>query len=160
NQKIRNVFGPLSMDKRRLPSSGLIKLGIPSYVAEWVLEEITPGEGALTDEEQNTLEKFTSQMIARRNEQNVYRHRLYQGDIVSLLAYMNVEVDITRTRRERTARIPALGFNDCWISDAILQKNEMLLKQGMWGIVELIGAKEGIQVASFEPMQATVDLNL
>jgi len=158
DQKIRDTFGNLAIDKRRLPSSGLTKLGVPSYVAEWVLEDIAPGEGALTEEELNALANFTEQMIPRRNEQNIYRHRLYQGEIVSLLAYINVEIDITRTRRDRFAIIPALGFDDCWISDSLVQKNETLLKQGMWGIVELIHSKDGIQVANFEPMQATVDL--
>lgn len=158
DQKVRDVFGPLAIDKRRLPSSGLTKLGVPAYVAEWVLEEIVPGEGPLIEDELDTLAKFTDQMLPRRNEQNVYRNRLLGGEIVSLLAYMNVEVDITRTRQDRAAKIPVLGFRDCWISDALVEKNAPLLKQGMWGLVDLIGTKEGIQVATFEPMQATVDL--
>ncbi|MDQ3011492.1 MAG: BREX system Lon protease-like protein BrxL [Acidobacteriota bacterium] len=158
NQKVREVFGPLAMDKRRLSSSGLTKSGIPAYVAEWVLEEIVPGEGALTDEERATLERFTEQMIPRRNEQNVYRHRLLMGDIVPLLAYMNVEVSLSRSKQERFVNIQALGFNDCWVADALVEKNKDLLRQGMWGIIELIGTKDGVQVAGFEPMQASVDL--
>ncbi len=146
------------MDKRRLPSSGLNKLGVPTYVAEWILEEIVPGDAALTPDELDTLAKFTGQMLPRRNEENVYRNRLLTGDPVSLLAYVNVEVSLSRARQERRAHIKALGFNDCWISDALVERNEDLLKHGMWGIVELLGTNEGIQVVGFEPMQATVDL--
>lgn len=158
NQKVREVFGPLAMDKRRLPSSGLTKTGIPAYVAEWVLEEIVPGEGPLADDERTTLEQFAQQMIPRRNEQNVYRNRLLTGDIVPLLAYMNVEVSLSRAMQERFANIQTLGFDDCWIADAIVEKNKDLLRHGMWGIIELIGTQEGVQVAGFEPMQASVDL--
>ncbi len=158
DQKVREVFGPLAMDKRRLPSSGLTKLGVPSYVGEWILEEIVPGTGSLSEEELGTLGQFTEQMLPRRNEQNVYRNRLLTGDVLPLLAYMSVEVDITRSKQDRSAKIPALGFHDCWISDSIIQNNEALLRQGMWGIVELVSSKDGIQVAGFDPMQATVDL--
>src|SRR5262245_28951316 len=158
NQKVREVFGPLAMDKRRLPSSGLTKSGIPAYVAEWVLEEIVPGEGPLTDEERVTLEQFAEQMIPRRNEQNVYRNRLLTGDVVPVLSFMNVEVSLSRSTQDRFANIQALGFKDCWIADAIIDRNKDLLKHGMWGIIELIGSKEGVRIAGFEPMQASVDL--
>jgi ATP-dependent Lon protease len=158
NRKAREVFGPLAMDKRRLPSSGLTKSGIPAYVAEWVLEEIVPGEGPLTDEERATLGQFVEQMIPRRNEQNVYRNRLLSGDVVPLLSYMNVEVSLSRSTQDRFANIQALGFRDCWIPDAIVERNKDLLRQGMWGIIELIGTKEGVRIAGFEPMQASVDL--
>ena len=158
DQKIKQVFGPLAMDKRRLPTSGLSKLGVPAYVGEWILEEIVPGSGPLSEDELSTLAKFTEQMIPRRNEQNIYRNRLLTGETVPLLAYLSVEVDLSRSKQERFAKIPALGFHDCWIPDSIVQSNETLLKQGMWGIVELISSKEGIQIAGFDPMQATVDL--
>jgi ATP-dependent Lon protease len=158
NQKVRDVFGPLAMDKRRLSSSGLTKSGIPAYVAEWVLEEIVPGEGPLTDDERTTLEKFAEQMIPRRNDQDVYRNRLLTGEIVPLLSYMKVEVSLSRAKQERFANIQAPGFKDCWIADAIVDKNKDLLRQGMWEIIELVGTKEGVQVSGFEPMQASVDL--
>jgi ATP-dependent Lon protease len=158
DKRVREVFGPLAVDKRRLPSSSLTKLGVPAYVAEWILEEIVPGNGTLTENELATLQKFASQLLPRRNEQNVYRNRLLGGGTVSLLAYMNVEVDLTRTKQDRFARIPVLGFSDCWISDAILENNESLLRQGMWGIIELTRRDNGIEVGGFEPMQASVNI--
>jgi ATP-dependent Lon protease len=157
-KRFREAFGPLAIDKRRLPSSSLTRLGIPAYVAEWILEEIVPGNGTLNEDELATLQKFTSQMLPRRNEQNVYRNRLLGGGTVSVLAFMNVEVDLTRTKQDRFARIPVLGFNDCWISDAIVENNESLLRQGMWGIIELSRRDDGIEVIGFEPMQASVNL--
>jgi len=158
--KVRKSFGTLAMNKQRLPSSGLNKLGVPAYVGEWILEELVPGEGVLTDEELAMLGQFTARMIPRKNEENVYRNRLLTRETVSILAHMNVEVMINRQNEDRFARIPVLGFNDCLIPDAIIEENENLLKQGMWGVVDLTASKGGgIQVVGFEPMQASVNLD-
>lgn len=160
DSKIRNSFGKLAISKKRLPSSGLPKLGIPAYVGEWILEEIIPGEEALTSKELETLGSFANQMIPRKNEENIYRNRLLTREPVSILAHLSVDVIINRNREDRLAKVPVLGFKDCLIPDAIIEENENLLKQGMWGIVELASAKEGgIQIVGFEPMQASVNLN-
>jgi ATP-dependent Lon protease len=159
NKKAREVFGTLAISKKRLPSSGLSKLGVPAYVAEWILEEIVPGEGDLTPQELETLSSFTTQMIPRKNEENVYKNRLLTRETVSILDRVSVEVVINRNKEDRLARVPALGFNDCLIPDAIIEENENLLKQGMWGIVDLASAKGGgIQIVGFDPMQASVNL--
>lgn len=34
NDLVREIFGNLSIDKTRLPSSGLSSIGLPSFVAE------------------------------------------------------------------------------------------------------------------------------
>ncbi|MFQ6042563.1 MAG: BREX system Lon protease-like protein BrxL [Candidatus Poribacteria bacterium] len=161
-EKVKEIFGPLSVDKRRLPSSGLTKLGIPSYVGEWILDEITPGEGELSKEELEEILAFADSMLPKKNEQGVYKHRLLTGEIVQLLAYMSVEIDITRTKRTREAKIPALGFKDCWISDDLVEVHHDLLKQGMWGIVHLSLSRNegGVRIMDFEPMQASVNLPL
>ena len=159
NKKVRDTFGALAMNKQRLPSSGLNKLGVPAYVGEWILEEIVPGDNVLTEDELENLGNFTRQMLPRRNEENVYRNRLMTRENVSILAHISVEVVITRNKEERLAKIPVLGFHDCIIPDALVEKNENLLKQGMWGIVEMSMAKSGgIQITDFEPMQASVNL--
>lgn len=160
DKKVRENFGNLAMNKQRLPSSGLSKLGVPAYVGEWILEEIVPGEGILSPQELENLNSFTAQMIPRKNEENVYKNRLLTRETVSILAHLNVEVVISRNKEDRFAKLPVLGFNDCIIPDAIIEKNENLLKQGMWGIVDLASAKGGgIQIIGFEPMQASVNLN-
>lgn len=157
-KKVREVFGALSMDKQRVNSSDLPKLGIPSYVSEWILEDIVPGSGALTQDEVWTLEQFINDLLPRRNEQNVFRNRLLTGDVVPVLAHMSIEVRLNRSQQERFATISALGFNDCYISDSLVERNKDLLKHGMWGIIELMKTKTGVQITRFDPMQASVDL--
>jgi len=159
NKKVREIFGNLAMNKQRLPSSGLAKLGVPAYVGEWVLEEIVPGEGSLSPSELEHLSRFTAQMIPRKNEENVYKFRLQSRETVSILAHVSVEIVINRNSEDRFAKIQALNFKDCLIPDVIVEENENLLKQGMWGIVDLAIAKDGgVQIIGFEPMQASVNL--
>ena len=50
SDRIREVFSHLSIDKTRLPSSGLTGAGIPSFVSEWLLYKVVPGSGPLTSE--------------------------------------------------------------------------------------------------------------
>jgi ATP-dependent Lon protease len=159
DKKVREVFGNLAMNKQRLPSSGLLKLGVPAYVAEWVLEEIVPGDSVLSEQELENLGNFTAQMIPRKNEENVFKFRLQSREIVSILDRVSVEIVLNRNKEDRLAKVPSLGFSDCLIPDAIIEANENLLKQGIWGIVELAAAKEGgVQIIGFEPMQASVNL--
>ena len=121
-EKANEIFGALSADKRRLPSSGLVKLGVPYYVGEWVLDELIPGMGTMTESELRELQMFIDEMLPRKNEQGIYKHRLLSGDTVQLLTYMSVEIDITRSQRTREAKIPALGFQDCWIPDELVER--------------------------------------
>lgn len=158
NDKISSIFGRLSMDKRRLPSSGLVKAGIPSYVAEWILEERVPGSGMLTNQEMELLHSFINKAIPGKNEKDLYKNRLLNGESVKLLSYMNVGIDINRKKRDRFAVIPILGLSDCLIPSSIIEENPDLLRQGMWGIVCLTLINEGILVEAFKPMQAKVDL--
>src|SRR5205085_5376885 len=107
-QKVRGVFGALAVDKHRANSSGLTKHGVPAYVSEWILEDIVPGTGALTEEELKTLEEVMREILPRRNEQNVFRNRLLTGSAVPVLAHMNVEVRLSRSQQERFAKISVL----------------------------------------------------
>ena len=45
NNLVRACFESLTIDKTRLPSSGLNSAGVPSFVAEWLLDKIVPGTG-------------------------------------------------------------------------------------------------------------------
>src|SRR5690606_32327343 len=58
------------------------------------------------------------------------------------------------------AKLKLLGIEDAYIADSLLEKYPDLLKQGMWGVVELANTKEGVTLNQFKPMQASVDLEL
>ncbi len=160
NRRIKEVFGALAIDKRRLPQSQLKNRGIPAYVGEWVLDTIVPGEGALAQEDAAKVQKWAARFIPTPDETNVIKNRLLSGEVVKVLTVVQVEVVLTRQRQERVAKMSLLGIGDALINDGIVEAYPDLLKQGMWGVVELTMTKQGVALNSFKPMQASVNLAL
>ncbi|MFC6593156.1 BREX system Lon protease-like protein BrxL [Deinococcus lacus] len=161
NAKVSEVFKSLAIDKRRLPTSQLGGRGIPAYVAEWVLEKVVPGHGELTTAEANKVMEWAARVIPGPSEQNIIKHKLAQGQTVKVLTPLQAEVQIKKGKEpERVAQLSLLGISDAYISDGLLDEYPDLLRQGMWGVVELGALQDGAAVLSFQPMQASVNLNL
>lgn len=160
DQKAKEVFGALAIDKRRLPMSHLQKRGIPAYVGEWVLDSVVPGEGALTPQEATKVQNWAQRFIPTPDDTNIIKHRLISGEMVKVLTVVQVEVELTRRRQERVAKMSLLGIGDAFINDGLVDDYPELLKQGMWGVVELMNTQEGPVLNTFKPMQASVHLGL
>ena len=159
-QKVARVFGRLAIDKRRLGLSQLQKRGIPAYVAEWVLDSVVPGIGALTHEEAEKVQDWAARRIPGSADQEVIKYRLIQGETVKILTPVQTEVRLRRDNSEVVAELSLLGLDDVLIGNDLLQEYPELLKQGMWGVTEVINTSSGVSIASFRPMQATVNLEL
>ncbi len=159
-EKVLRVFGSLSIDKRRLPASKLQSRGVPGYVGEWVLDTVVGGQGPLSIEDAAKVGAWAEKYIPRPDDGNLIKNRLMNGEQVKVLTPLQVEIIYNRSRKERVAKLPMIGTYDAHIPDDIVAKNQALLKQGMWGVTELLGVDDGIAVTSFRPMQATVDLSL
>lgn len=161
NAKVTEVFRSLAIDKRRLPASQLSKRGIPAYVAEWVLESVVPGQGELSADEAARVLEWAARVIPGPSEQNIIKHKLVQGQSVKVLTPLQAEIRIKKGKEpERLAQLSLLGISDAYISDGLLEEYPDLLRQGMWGVVELGALKDGVAVLSFKPMQASVNLAL
>jgi ATP-dependent Lon protease len=158
--KVARVFGRLAIDKRRLPSSQLQKRGVPAYVAEWVLDSIVPGTGPLTREEADKVQAWAAQRIPGSGDQELIKYRLVQGDTVKILTPVQTEVRLRRGSSETVAELSLLGLDDVLIGDDLLQQYPDLLKQGMWGVTEVVNTSSGVAITGFRPMQATVNLDL
>ncbi|MEW5877250.1 MAG: BREX system Lon protease-like protein BrxL [Acidobacteriota bacterium] len=159
--KARKVFGNLVIDKRRLPASQLQKRGVPAYVGEWVLDDIVPGEGALTPEETERLQDWASRFIPGPRDSKRILHRLRSGEHVKVLTPVEVEIQLNQNKAEVFARLKLVGIPKAHISDEIINENKRLLDEGMWGLVELLYLEGiGVVIASFRPMQASIDIEL
>ena len=159
-EKVARVFGRLAIDKRRLGLSQLQKRGVPAYVAEWVLDSIVPGVGALTHDEADKVQTWATQRIPGSGEQEVIKYRLVQGETVKVLTPVQTEVRLRRGSSEIAAELSLLGLDDVLIGNDLLQAYPDLLKQGMWGVTELVNTSNGVAITTFRPMQATVNLDL
>ncbi|WP_017302744.1 BREX system Lon protease-like protein BrxL [Spirulina subsalsa] len=160
NQKIRDIFGELSIDKRRLPSSGLTSIGVPSFVAEWLLDKIVPGEGELTPQEHEKVNRFVQKAFPRKDDREEIKFDLKTGQTKTIIALMQVRVKFGKGGEEITepfARIPTLGFDSCMISTDLINENRMLLRQGIWGKITLsIPSNNKIEVFDFDPFQCSL----
>ncbi len=160
NQKVIQIFGRLAMDKRRLPSSQLHRRSVPAYVAEWILDSLAPGEGPVTQEELSKIQSWADRFLPLPDESRIIKNRLLNGEVVKVLTPVEVEVVLTRQRKERVAQLKLLGLSNVHISDSIVEAYPDLLKHGMWGVAELTDTDEGIALISFKPMQASVNLEI
>ena len=159
-QKVARVFGRLAIDKRRLGLSQLQKRGVPAYVAEWVLDSIVPGTGALTQGEADKVQTWAAQRIPSSGDQDVIKYRLVQGETVKILTPVETEVRLRRGSSEIVAELSLLGLDDVLIGNDLLQEYPDLLKQGMWGVTEMVNTSNGVAITTFHPMQAVVNLEL
>jgi ATP-dependent Lon protease len=160
NRKVSEVFGRLAIDKRRLPSSQLGRRSVPAYVAEWLLDSLVPGEGPVTPEELRKVQEWADRFLPLPDESKVIKNRLLNGEVVKLLTPVEVEIVLNRKISERVACLKLLGLRDVHISDRIVNDYPDLLRQGMWGVAELMDTQDGVALISFKPMQATVNLEL
>ena len=158
--KGRRVFGKLMIDKRRLPASQLHKRGVPAYVGEWVLDSIAAGDGLLTPEDAEKVQRWAHDKIPGPDEQGVIKYRLSQGETVKVLTPVQVEIVLKRNRNERFAKLSLLGLDEVHIGDDLLQHYPDLLRQGMWGVADIVNTSSGVAISAFKPMQATVNLDL
>ena len=158
--KVTKTFGNLAIDKRRLPASQLQRRGIPSYVAEWVLDNIVPGVGPLTADEAEKVQTWASRVIPGANDQGLIKNRLLRNETIKILTPVEVEIVLKRNRQDRFAKLKLIGIDDALIGEDVTHNYPELLKGGMWGITELMRTDEGVAIASFKPMQASVDLSL
>ncbi|MBN3878028.1 MULTISPECIES: BREX system Lon protease-like protein BrxL [unclassified Nostoc] len=163
NDLVREVFGNLCIDKTRLPSSGLSSIGVPSFVAEWLLDKIVPGSGTLTSIELEKINSFIKKAFPRKDDRNEIIFDLTQGEIRKLIALMQVRIKLEQGGRvipEPLAQIPALNLTECSIATDIVERYKILLRQGIWGKITLAMLPDGkVEVMDFEPFQCSqVDL--
>lgn len=158
--KTQNIFGEMAIDKRRLPMSQLQKRGIPAYVAEWVLDTIAPGTGPISEADVRKVQDWAGRNIPGPGDQNLIKARLLRGETARVLNPLQVEVILKRSRQEQVAKISLLGIDDAQIPDELVKQHPHLLKEGMWGVIEMKNTSEGVAVMSFRPMQASVNLEM
>ncbi len=164
NDLVYQVFKTLSIDKKRLPSSGLTNLGIPSFVAEWLLDKIVPGNGTLNLAELEKINSFVQKAFPRKDDKEEIKFKLTQGEIYKLIALLQVRIQLEKNAKqipEPIANIPILNLSECEISTDIVERYRMLLRQGVWGKISLSlkpNSKDGkfnVSVIDFDPFQCS-----
>jgi ATP-dependent Lon protease len=161
NQLVCDVFGSLCIEKARINSCDITKQGIPSFVAEWLLDKIVPGTGELTIAEVEKLNNFIQSAFPRKEDKNVIHFQLSEGETKVVIALMQARVKMEKAGQlaaEPLAKIDALGFTEPSLNIPvdIVRKHEMLLRHGVWGKVTLAKIdSEQVEVIGFDPFQCS-----
>ena len=110
--------------------------------------------------ELSKIQAWADRFLPLPDESKIIKNRLLNGEVVKVLTPVEVEIVLTKRVKERVAQLKLLGLTDVHIADGIVEDYPDLLKQGMWGVVELMDTQEGIAITSFKPMQASVNLEI
>lgn len=163
NELVNQVFKSLSIDKKRLPSSGLTQIGVPSFVAEWLLDKIVPGTGNLSRLEHEKVNNMVMKAFPRKDDKERIKYKVSQGEEYKLIALLKVRVPIEKATEEiqmPLASIPILNLPECNIEPYIVEKYPLLLGRGLWGKITLNyvvneQGKYNVNICDFDPFQSS-----
>ncbi|MFQ5788739.1 MAG: BREX system Lon protease-like protein BrxL, partial [Thermodesulfobacteriota bacterium] len=129
---------------------------IPSYVGEWIIDRFCP-DGELNESKRKKIKDFINQHLPSKNQREVLRNRLLNGETLTILDDFSVYVDLKSNRRN--LKIPSVDIEDAYIERQIVDDSPLLLCGGLWGAGRLsyhYGDDNGesqIWLIDFKPMQ-------
>ncbi|WP_425060963.1 hypothetical protein SCACP_17280 [Sporomusa carbonis] len=163
-QKALDYYGDVIINKSLIHKAGFSSRAIPAYVGEWILYNFLV-DGELTEESRNKISAFVNRFLPQKGQKEEVKHRLLNMENVKLLDDYSVSVNLKSGKR--TLKIPFLDMNDAFISDEIVDKNNLLLSSGVWGVADLFyvppsspNEKGQLWMRDFKPFQVgSVDVD-
>jgi ATP-dependent Lon protease len=155
---ISDSFPDVAVDKGAAAKIGAGERAIPAFVRDWlVCRYSTHGELA-----RDRIQAFLSSHLPDKQQRELLKNRLYEGEQLTLLDGFEVTIDLNRG--ERILKIPSLDIFNACVSGQIVEHNPLLLSGPVWGAgkLEWRTEEEGNRVwmTEFQPMQtAVVDLD-
>jgi ATP-dependent Lon protease len=164
-QKARDYYGEVVINKGLMGRAGFGARSIPVYVGEWIISQFMDGD----EIDESSREKITgivTKYLPQKADKNRILNDLKDHRPVQILDDFRVTVNLDRNTHELS--IPVLDETHAQIQTPILNNNPMLLKTGMWGLGTLQyvppdgeEVKKGqIWMTDFKPFQTPgVDLD-
>lgn len=154
----REAFAEVTVDKGLMRSLRLEEQGIPTFVAEWLVDrELRKNPGATTAALDAGVRAFVAEHLPRKEQKEMLRNRLFNGEVLSVLDNFRATVDLKRGRQ--LVEIPSLDEKG-EVDPSILTQYEGLLGGGLWGAGKLVyvgpnGSEKGaVWLRAFNPLQA------
>lgn len=155
---ISDSFPDVAVNKGIAAKIGAGERAIPAFVRDWlVCRYSTHGEP-----DRERIQNFLSNHLPDKQQRDLLRNRLLEGQQLTVLDGFEVSVDLNRG--ERILKIPSLDIFDARISGQIIENCPLLLSGSVWGAGKLeyrSGEDENkVWMTDFQPMQtAIVDLD-
>jgi ATP-dependent Lon protease len=163
-QKALDLYGEVIINKHLIHEAGFGARAIPTYVGEWILSHFVES-GELTEKSRSGIAAFLGRYLPGKGQKDEIKNRLLKMETVELLDDFSVAVNL-RTG-QRNLRIPLLDISDAFVSEDIVDDNELLVSSGVWGIGSLFyippdapGEKGQVWLRELRPFQVSkVDLD-
>jgi ATP-dependent Lon protease len=164
--KAAQYYGEVCVNKELARTANLGARSIPVYVSEWIVSRFAP-TGELDDAAQQNIQAFINRHLPSKNEKEMLKARLQQGESLLVLDEFSVQVDL-RTN-DRLLKVPCLDDGRAGIDSQIIDAYPLLLGSGVWGVGKLeyqppdesMHLPGRIHMVDFKPMQAgSIDMDL
>jgi len=164
-QKAKDYYGEIVVNKGLFRQAGFGGRAIPAYVGEWVLSYYMEEQEELDNNTRSKIANFVSMYLPSKGQKEEWKNRLLNQEPINLLDHFTVAVNLKTGQRH--LNIPFLDMKDAFITEHLVEENELFLSSGVWGVGELFyippeGGKSKGQVwmRDFKPFQiAKVDLD-
>ena len=133
-QKALDYLAEVVINKSLIYQAGFGGRAIPTYVGEWLISRYMDN-GEFTEDSRIRIAEFIAKYLPAKGQKDQVKDTLLRQETVKLLDDYSVSVNL-RTG-QRMLRIPFLDINDGQIGSAIVEKNDLLLTSGVWGVGEL-----------------------
>ena len=162
---VTECFAEVAVEKAIARNLRLEEQGIPTFVAEWLIDrDLRRNSEQSTEQLQERISAFIQEHLPRKEQKEVLRNRLSNGEVLRILDNFRVSVDLKQNRRR--LEIPSLDEKG-EIESHILEQYEALLQGGLWGAGSLVyerpnqtaSGKGEVWLRSFKPLQAA-DIDL
>lgn len=163
-QKALDYYGDVIINKHLIHEAGFGARAIPTYVGEWILSHFV-NEGEITEESRLRVAAFLGKYLPTKGQKDEIKNRLLKLETVQLLDDYSVSINLKTGQRH--LRIPLLDISDAYVSEQIVDENELLVTSGVWGIGSLFyvppdspSEKGQVWMREFRPFQvSSVDLD-
>lgn len=163
-QKALDYLAEVVINKSLIYQAGFGGRAIPTYVGEWLISRYLE-DGEFGESTRTRIADFIAKYLPAKGQKDQVKDALLRQEPVNLLDDYGVSVNLNTGRR--MLRIPFLDINDAQIAGAIVEKNDLLLTSGVWGVGELFyippddGAKKGeVWLRDLKPFQiGKIDLD-
>jgi ATP-dependent Lon protease len=164
-QKAKDYYGEIVINKELFRQAGFGGRAIPAYVGEWILSYYMEDQEELDSSTRSKIAQFVSKFLPSKGQKEEWKNRLLNQEPVSLLDHYTVSINLKTGQRH--LNIPFLDMKDAYITEHLVEDNELLLSSGVWGVGELFyvppdteKGKGQVWMRDFKPFQiAKVDLD-
>lgn len=157
---IKDNFEEVAVDKGLVRRLNLEEQGIPTFVAEWLIEREKRKIRSLDDEEiSKNIQIFIKNHLPSKSQKQYVKNRLQNGERIKVLDKFGVKINLKKNEKEVV--IPSIDEKGK-INPTVVDKYEGLLEGGMWGAGELVYERpttstsgDGVvRLDKFKPLQA------